>query len=430
MHRHEPRSTEEKTRRALIAGLWLRDESEEDASPLDEIARLAAGLNLEIVARCEQQLPRRRRGTVWGRGKVEEMKELLAEHEADVLVCNVDLSAGCRRSLSAFLEARVMDRTELILEVFARRAHTEEGRLQVEMARRSYHLARMLREGKELDRQGGGIGARGPGESAAHLARRRIHRRKVELGRKLRREGRKRARRRERRRAGGAPQIALVGYTNAGKSSLLNALVGRVEARAADRLFETLDTTTRRLRLRDGPVCVLSDTVGFIRGLPHHLVEAFEATLAEAVESRLLVEVADGASPLLESHRRTVRTVLERIGAGDLPRLLVLNKADLVDEEALAALRGTHPEAIVVSTRSRQGLDELQERIVEKLATATQRVTLRVPHDELGALAPLYEHHQVVERRDEEEGVFLRVRLAPEALARFAPWIIEEGEEP
>lgn len=420
----ETHETAAEPRRTLIAGLWLSAGGEEGSSSMDEIARLATGLDLQVVARCEQRRDKPRRGTFWGKGKLEEMKKLLEEHEADVVVANVDLPAGCRRNLSKLLDARILDRTELILEVFATRAHTEEGRLQVEMARRDYHLERMLREGKALDRQGGGIGGRGPGEAAAKLARRRIHQRHVALREKLRIEGEKRSRRRERRGEDGPPQVALVGYTNAGKSSLLNALLGSPEASAADRLFETLDTTSRRLRLRDGPICVLTDTVGFIRGLPHHLVEAFEATLAEAAEADLLVEVADGASPEVEEQRRTVSRVLERIGADGLPRLLVLNKTDLLDGETRTALGARWPDGVFVSARNGEGLEKLHGKLLEALCRSARIVQLLIPHREMGLLRTLYERHPILGRRDEEGGVRIELRLDEDEAARYGRWIV------
>lgn len=410
-------------RKAVLAGLWLPPApGREDGSDLDEIARLAKGLGIEVVARCEQRRAKPRVGTLWGRGKVDEMRELLLDLGADILLTNVDMPYGNRRWLSKCLDARVLDRTELILEVFATRATTEEGRLQIQLAQSNYHLHRMVKEGKGPDRQGGGIGSRGPGESAGQLAKRRVHQRKLELESRLEKEKRRRDRRRQRRQADGPPRIAIVGYTNAGKSSLLNALTGKEDAKAANCLFQTLDTTTRRFRLPGGSHVLLTDTVGFIQGLPHHLVEAFEATLSEVSDSELLVEVVDASHGDMEAHRETVKGVLERLDAVEIPGLLVLNKVDLLDEETKRELAERWPEAILLSAREAWGLEDLQARIIETFDALNCELQIRVPHEDAGVLSGIYDRHHILERRDEEDGVYLRFCLPASEVHRYDSW--------
>jgi GTP-binding protein HflX len=334
-----------------------------------------------------------------------------------VIVCDDELTPTQQRALENALQARVVDRTSVILDIFAEHAHTAEGKLQVELAQLSYQLPRMRGMWKHLERLGGGVGTRGPGETQLETDRRIARRRIALLKERLSRTTRRRATMRKRRTRSATPAVALAGYTNVGKSTLLNALTG-ADVSAADRLFETLDPTTRAY-IYNGRAYTITDTVGFIRKLPHGLVEAFQSTFEETLAGDLLLHIADASAPEEEREiqQRAVDDVLEEIGAADLPRLVVLNKIDLLDPLTLRRLRAKHPEAVLVSARTGEGLTDLEEWVARFFAGRFERVELLVPHAEGGALASLYALGAPIEREDTAEGVVIRAHL-PEAEAR------------
>jgi GTP-binding protein HflX len=395
----------------------------EDLAELRELLRTAGVAVVgELVQRREQPHP----NTYLGPGKVAEAKRAAHQCDANVIACDDELSPRQERNLEEALGLPVVDRTTVILDIFASHAASAEGKLQVELAQLEYNLARMRGLWSHLERLGGGIGTRGPGETQIETDRRLARDRIAALRRRLEHvKGTRSVMRAERERAA-LPTVALAGYTNAGKSTLLNALTG-AEVGVRDRLFHTLDPSTRVWRLagRAGGPYLLTDTVGFIRKLPHQLVDAFGATLEETRRAELLAHVIDASAPEaeMESMRHAVERVLEEIGAGESPRLLVLNKVDLLDEQARHELRLRHPEAVLVSGVSGAGLDELGERIEQEFRRTLCPVELLVPYAHGGSLAELHEIAGEVDRRDTPEGVHVRAliprRLAPR-FARFA----------
>jgi GTP-binding protein HflX len=392
----------------------------DDLSELGELLRTAGvGVVGELVQHREQPHP----NTYIGPGKVAEAKALAKACDANVIACDDELSARQERNLEQELGLPVVDRTTVILDIFASHAGSAEGKLQVELAQLEYNLARMRGLWSHLERLGGGIGTRGPGETQIETDRRLARDRIATLRRRLEHvKGTRAVQRAERERAA-LPTIALVGYTNAGKSTLLNALTG-AEVSVRDRLFNTLDPTTRTLRL-GGRAHLLTDTVGFISKLPHQLVDAFAATLEETRRAELLVHVLDASAPEArqEIMKHSVEETLEEIGAGERPRVLVLNKTDLLDEEAVEELRFRHPDAVLVSAESGAGLERLEERLEHELAHTLRSLDLLVPYADGGSLAELHELAGEVSREDTAEGVrvhaLVPARLA-ERFARFA----------
>jgi GTP-binding protein HflX len=327
------------TERAILVGLLRRGRPDVDPErALDELAALAEAAGAEVVGRVVQERPAPDPATFLGAGKVDALAGLCAALEADLVLVDNELTPAQLRNLEQRLQVKVVDRTQLILDIFARRARTREGQLQVELAQLRYLLPRLVGRGQALSRLGGGIGTRGPGETKLETDRRRIRRRIATLVRALEEVRRRRSRLRRRRARAEAPVVSLVGYTNAGKTTLFNTLTGEA-ARVSDALFVTLDPLIRRMRLDDGGTVLLTDTVGFIERLPYSLVAAFRATLEEIVDADLLLHVVDAASPERARHVRTVEEVLAEIGGTAVPRLLVFNKCDLLDAEALARLQ-------------------------------------------------------------------------------------------
>ena len=392
----------------------------EDLAELGELLRTAGVAVVgEMVQRREQPHP----NTYLGPGKVAEAKAAALASDANVIACDDELSARQERNLEEALGLPVVDRTTVILDIFASHANSAEGKLQVELAQLEYNLARMRGLWSHLERLGGGIGTRGPGETQIETDRRLARDRIAVLRRRLEHvKGTRAVQRAERERAA-LPTIALVGYTNAGKSTLLNALTGS-DVGVRDRLFHTLDPTTRTLKL-GGRTHLLTDTVGFISKLPHQLVDAFGATLEETSRAELLVHVLDASATeaQLEIMQRSVEGTLEEIGAGERPRLLVLNKIDLLDEDEREQLRFRHPDAVLVSGVTGEGLADLSERLEHELAHTLRPLDLLVPYADGGSLAELHQLAGEVSREDTAEGVrvhaLVPARLA-ERFTRFA----------
>jgi GTPase len=393
----------------------------DDLSELRELLQTAGvGVVGEMVQRREQPHP----NTYLGPGKVAEAKAAALACDANLIACDDELSARQERNLEEAVGMPVIDRTTVILDIFASHAGSAEGKLQVELAQLEYNLARMRGLWTHLERLGGGIGTRGPGETQIETDRRLARDRIAVLRRRLEHvKGTRAVQRAERERAA-LPTIALVGYTNAGKSTLLNALTGS-EVGVRDRLFHTLDPTTRTLRLGGRPY-LMTDTVGFISKLPHQLVDAFAATLEETRRADLLAHVLDASAPELQAQvmQHSVEQTLEEIGAGERPRLLVLNKVDLIEPSMRDELRLRHPDAVLVSGTTGEGLEELRERIARELQHTLRRVDLLVPYADGGSLAELHELAGEVSREDTPEGVHVRA-LVPATLAeRFARFAV------
>ncbi|HVV91021.1 MAG TPA: GTPase HflX [Solirubrobacterales bacterium] len=402
--------------RALAIGIV---DGREDGEPLAELKELlrTAGVATAGVATQQRQKPDPDR--YFGRGRLEELKAELKAADANVVACDDELAPRQERNLESALGVPVIDRTAVILDIFADHAHSAEGKLQVELAQLEYNMARMRGLWTHLERLGGGIGTRGPGESQIETDRRLARDRIAALRRRLARLERNRGVQRARRERSSLPSVALAGYTNAGKSTLLNALTG-AEVSAADRLFETLDPTTRSFEL-SGRDYLLTDTVGFIEKLPHQLVEAFKATLEETTLADLVVHVVDASEA--EERRITdmhaVDEVLEEIGAGEKPRLLVLNKADLLSEDERHEAVLAHPDAVLVSALAGEGLEELRERIERAFADTLTEVELLIPYSQGGRLHELHELAGELERTDRADGVLVHARVPSAELHRF-----------
>ncbi len=360
--------------RAALVGLTSGGAHRASAErSLDELAGLADAAGAEVVLRLLQERDRPDPATYMGTGKVETLKAAADTLDAGLVVFDNELSPAQLRNLERALERRVIDRTQLILDIFARRARTREGKLQVELAQLKYLLPRLAGRGVELSRLGGGIGTRGPGETKLETDRRRIRERIDRLTRDLAGVRDRRARLRDRRRETTAPGVALVGYTNAGKTTLFNRLTD-AGAVVSDALFVTLDPLVRQVRLPDGPVLLLSDTVGFIDRLPHTLVAAFRATLEEVVEADLLLHVVDATSDERDRQVEAVERVLAEVGAAEVPRLLVLNKVDGLDAGGRRGLEARFPGAWQVSARTGEGLDALLEAMALRLGLDVHHV--------------------------------------------------------
>ncbi len=397
------------------------------AEELAEIRELARTAGVEPVFELVQSRSRPDPRTYVGKGKLEELKRAYAESGAESLLVDDELEPSQQRRLENLLQARVVDRTQLILDIFAQHARSAEGKLQVELAQLEYNLPRMRGMWQHLERLGGGVGTRGPGESQLETDRRLARRRVSLLKERLEELGRQRETRRKQRRRSQTPTIALAGYTNVGKSTLLNAITG-AGASVDDRLFETLDPTTRGFE-HEGRRYLVTDTVGFIRRLPHQLVEGFAATLEETLVADLVLHVADASAPedRLEGQLAAVNAVLEEIGATQLPVELVLNKIDAVDSLRRRRLANRFPEALQLSARTGEGLDALQERIAERFADRYELVELLVPYEDGGKLAELYALGPPIESRsDRADGVLIRARLPERDVRRFARFLVAE----
>jgi GTP-binding protein HflX len=411
-HSAPPQPGRAKQRAYLIAAT----PNDEDLAELKELLRTAGVAAVgELVQKRDSPHPNSYLGT----GRVEELGPLLEEADANLVVTDDELTPRQQRNLEAKLGMPVLDRTAVILDIFAGHANTAEGKLQVELAQLEYNMARMRGLWTHLERLGGGIGTRGPGESQIETDRRLARDRMAALKRRLDHVRSTRAVMRQERERAHLPNVALAGYTNAGKSSLLNALAGS-EVGVRDRLFHTLDPTTRTLRL-DGRAYLVTDTVGFIRKLPHQLVNAFAATLEETKLADLVLHVVDaGASEEeLVLMTRAVEDVLEEIEAGASPRLLVLNKADLLDDERRRELHFRHPDAVLVSALTGEGLDELGERIAIEFERTLRDVDLLVPFSEGGTLSELHDVAGTLERTDTPDGVRVTARLPAVVAERF-----------
>jgi GTPase len=411
----------------VLAVLAPGADAEEELAEIGELARTAG---VEPVDALVQHRPRPALKTYVGKGKVEELKRAFGEADAESLLVDDELAPAQQRFLENALDARVVDRTQLILDIFAQHAVSAEGKLQVELAQLEYNLPRMRGMWKHLERLGGGVGTRGPGESQLETDRRLARRRVSVLKQRLRGLERQRATRRKERSRTEVPTVALAGYTNAGKSTLLNALTG-AGVSVQDRLFETLDPTTRGFE-HDGRRYLVTDTVGFIRRLPHQLVEGFAATLEETLVADLVLHVVDGSQPddRVDEQIAAVDAVLQEIGADELPVELVLNKVDKLGGLRRRRLANRFPGSLEISAVTGEGLDALRARVAERFADRFEPVELFVPYEEGGRLSELYALGAPIEHRvDQPDGVLIRARLPRRELRRFAQYLVAEADE-
>ncbi|HVE45607.1 MAG TPA: GTPase HflX [Acidimicrobiales bacterium] len=394
---------------------------EEVEAHLDELAQLVSTAGADVVARTIQRRNSPDPATYVGKGKAAELAEMSLTEDSDTVVFDDELSPAQQRNLEKILGRTAIDRTAVILDIFAQNASTPEGKAQVELALLRYRLPRLRGRGTALSQQAGGIGTRGPGETQLEVDRRRLMRRITSLEAELKELTKNRRLQRKGRRRSRLPSVSLVGYTNAGKSTLLNHLTD-AGVLVEDRLFATLDPRTRRLDLPGGEAVLLSDTVGFVRKLPHQLVEAFRSTLEVVSESDLLVHVVDSAAPNVEEQVDAVRGVLDEIGAGDVPELLAFNKSDLTDEAKRRS--GDHSGSVAVSATTGAGMDQLLVAIGERLRAASKVVELVVPFDRGDVVAALHREGEVLVEQQEEEATRFRARLDGAGTARFREFLV------
>jgi GTP-binding protein HflX len=399
----------------------LPDRQQEELGELRELLRTAG---VAGVGELVQHRPHPHPNSYLGPGKLEELKDEIARSDANLIACDDELSPRQERNLESALGIPVIDRTAIILDIFAAHAHTAEGKLQVELAQLEYNLARMRGLWSHLERLGagridGGIGTRGPGETQIETDRRLARDRISALRRKLAQVRSSRSVMRAERERAHLPRVALAGYTNAGKSTLLNALTG-ASVGVGERLFHTLDPTTRVLRTA-GRNYLVTDTVGFIRKLPHQLVDAFGATLEETRLADLILHVVDASAPEdeLRAMVRAVEDVLQEIGADSVPQLLVMSKADQVDDERRRELALRHPDGLLVSAVTGEGIEPLVVRIEDEFSRTLRTVELLIPYDEGGRLAELHEIVGELERQETADGVVITARLPASVAARY-----------
>jgi GTP-binding protein HflX len=413
--------------RALLVGTGVGARNVVDAeASLQELALLTDTAGADPMETVLQRRDRPDPATYVGAGKAKELHELAEALDIDVVVFDDELTPAQQRNLEKLLERDVVDRVALILDIFAQHATSQEGMVQVELAQYRYLLPRLRGRGSELSQQAGGIGTRrGPGETKLEIDRRRIQQRITKLEQDLKRLGKTRATQRKARRRNAISTIALVGYTNAGKSTLLNRIT-TAGVLVEDRLFSTLDATTRRLRLPGGETVLCSDTVGFVRRLPHQLVEAFRSTLEEVVEADLLLHVVDGTAPDAEGQIDAVRTVLGEIGAGGIPELLVVNKVDAAEPARVAELMSIGGD-VAVSAATGDGIGELIAAVGDRLRSLGSVVELLVPYDRGDVLAALHRDGNVLVEVHGDDGMRIRARLGRAEVSRFGQFVATAG---
>ncbi|MER7168860.1 GTPase HflX [Micromonospora sp. NPDC000207] len=417
--------------RVVLVGVWTEGTVTDAENSLIELTALAETAGSQVLEGLIQRRSRPDPATYIGRGKVDDLTAVVVDSGADTVICDGELSPSQLRNLEQRTKVKVVDRTALILDIFAQHAKSKEGKAQVELAQLEYLLPRLRGWGETLSRQaggsgrgggaGGGVGLRGPGETKLETDRRRIRHRIARLRREIKSMRTIRQTKRARRARNAVPAVAIAGYTNAGKSSLLNRLTN-AGVLVENALFATLDPTTRKATTSDGRLYTLSDTVGFVRHLPHQIVEAFRSTLEEVADADLLVHVVDGAHPDPEEQVRAVREVLAEVGADRLPELLVVNKVDTADEETLLRLKRLWPDAVFVSAHTGRGIDGLRESIEDRLPTPAVEIRAVLPYDRGDLVARVHRHGEVLSTAHLPEGTLLHVRVDEALAAELAPY--------
>jgi len=423
--------------RVVLIGVYRAGTQQDAENSLHELAALAETAGAVVLDGLLQRRPTPDPATYLGRGKVQELADTVAALGADTVVADTELAPSQRRALEDAVKVKVIDRTAVILDIFSQHAKSREGKAQVELAQLEYLLPRLRGWGQSMSRQAGGqvgsagagMGSRGPGETKIELDRRRIHTRMAKLRREI--KGMKAARdtKRATRERNLVPAVAIAGYTNAGKSSLLNRIT-RAGVLVENQLFATLDATVRRTTTEDGRPYTIADTVGFVRNLPHQLVEAFRSTLEEVQGSDVVVHVVDASHPDPAGQLKTVRDVIGEVEARDIPEIIAFNKADLVDDDRRLELRGLEPNAVFVSARTGEGVDELLERIAETIPTPEVEIELLVPYERGDLVSYLHARGGIVSTAHEEGGTRVRARLHPDQLGLFGDFRVGGAEVP
>ncbi len=416
----------------VLIGIYSSGSLTDAENSLRELAALAETAGAVVLDGLLQRRPNPDPSTYLGSGKVQELADIVRAVGADTVVADTELAPSQRRALEDAVKVKVIDRTAVILDIFSQHAKSREGKAQVELAQLQYLLPRLRGWGESMSRQAGGqvgsagagMGSRGPGETKIELDRRRIHQRMARLRRQIKGFAPARKAKRANRDRYEVPSVAIAGYTNAGKSTLLNRIT-HAGVLVENALFATLDPTVRRSQTPDGRPYTLADTVGFVRNLPHQLVEAFRSTLEEVKESDVIVHVVDGAHPDPAGQITSVRDVIGEIDARDIPEIVVFNKADLIDDDQRLVLRGLEPDAIFVSARTGEGIDELERRIGELLPAPELEVTLLVPYDRGDVISRLHVQGRVQQTEYLEEGTKVRAFVHPSRLEALSEYVIE-----
>ncbi|SFR88679.1 GTP-binding protein HflX [Agromyces sp. CF514] len=411
----------------VLIGVYSQGSQADAENSMRELAALAETAGARVLDGLLQRRPHPDPSTYLGKGKAEELRHVVAAVGADTVIADTELAPSQRRALEDVVKVKVIDRTAVILDIFSQHAKSREGKAQVELAQLEYLLPRLRGWGESMSRQAGGqvggagagMGSRGPGETKIELDRRRIHSRMAKLRKQI--AGMKPARdaKRANRRRNAIPSVAIAGYTNAGKSSLLNRITG-AGLLVENALFATLDATVRRNTTADGRIYTIADTVGFVRNLPHQLVEAFRSTLEEVGDSDLIVHVVDAAHPDPAGQIATVRDVIGDVGARDIPELIVFNKADLIGPEERLVLRGLAPDAVFASARTGEGIDEVLEAITRMLPDPAVEIDLLVPYDRGDIVSMLHESGRVISVEYVDAGTRVKAFASPEQAAQLA----------
>ena len=418
--------------KVILIGLWGEQTLQEAENSLRELAALAETAGAEVLDGLLQRRAHPDPATYLGKGKAQELKAMVAAVSADTVIADTELAPSQRRALEDVVNAKVIDRTAVILDIFAQHAKSREGKAQVELAQLQYLLPRLRGWGESMSRQAGGqaaggvgMGSRGPGETKIELDRRRINTRMAKLRKQIAAMQPARETKRATRKKNQVPAVAIAGYTNAGKSSLLNRLT-QAGVLVENALFATLDPTVRRATTEDGREFTIADTVGFVRNLPHQLVEAFRSTLEEIADSDLILHIVDASHPDPAGQIATVRDVIAEVNAGNIKELVVFNKVDLVDDVTRMALRGLEPGCIEVSAYSGEGIDRLIRAIADNLPEPDVSVTALIPYSRGDLLSKLHLNHRIEFLEHRESGTFIRAKVKPELAAELAAFQVEE----
>lgn len=415
----------------VLIGVYSQGTLADAENSLRELAALAETAGAVVLDGLLQRRPHPDPATYFGKGKAEELRDLVQAVEADTVVADSELSPSQRRALEDIVKVKVIDRTAVILDIFSQHAKSREGKAQVELAQLEYLLPRLRGWGESMSRQAGGqvgsggagMGSRGPGETKIELDRRRIHTRMTKLRREIKDMAPARETKRATRKRGSVPSVAIAGYTNAGKSSLLNRLTGS-HALVQNQLFATLDTTVRHSETDEGRNFTYTDTVGFVRNLPHQLVEAFRSTFEEVADADVILHVVDASHPDPRAQLETVRDVIAEVDAQHIPEIVAFNKSDLIGDTQRLILHGLAPKAVFVSARTGEGIEELKARIGEALPTPSVEVTVLVPYDRGDIVSELHERNQVLSTDYEADGTKVHAYVTEQMAAKLAEYVL------